>query len=75
MPARQPLTTVCQLTTSMAWVTPRSARAWTKVSVQAVVGDRLLTATLQGEWPDTTDDAKVAAGTELVRTVISRLAT
>ncbi len=46
-----------------------------EVSVQVVVGYRLLTATLQGEWPDTTDDAKVAAGTELVRTVISRLAT
>ena len=46
-----------------------------EVSVHTVVGNRLLTATLQGEWPDTTDDAKVAAGTELVRTVISRLST
>ena len=46
-----------------------------EVSVQAVAGDRLVTVTLQGEWPDTTDDAKVAAGTELVRTMISRLAT
>jgi hypothetical protein len=46
-----------------------------EVSVHAVAGNRLVTATLQGEWPDTTDDAKVAAGTELVRTVISRLST
>jgi hypothetical protein len=46
-----------------------------EVSVQAVAGNRLVTATLQGEWPDTTDDAKVAAGTELVRTLISRLST
>jgi hypothetical protein len=46
-----------------------------EVSVEGVDGDRLITATLQGEWPDTTDDAKVAAGTELVRTVISRLST
>jgi hypothetical protein len=46
-----------------------------EVSVQAVVGNRLVTAKLQGEWPDTTDDAKVAAGTELVRTVISRSST
>jgi len=44
-----------------------------EVSVQATVANRLISATLQGEWPDTTDDAKVAAGTELVRTIISRL--
>jgi hypothetical protein len=44
-----------------------------EVSVRAVGGDKLISATLQGEWPDTTDDAKIAAGTELVRTVISRL--
>jgi len=44
-----------------------------EVSVQAVAANRLISATLQGEWPDTTDDAKVAAGTELVRTIISRL--
>lgn len=44
-----------------------------EVSVQAIAADRLISATLQGEWPDTTDDAKVAAGTELVRTIISRL--
>jgi hypothetical protein len=46
-----------------------------EVSVQAIAGNRLITTTLQGEWPDTTDDAKVAAGTELVRTLISRLST
>ena len=46
-----------------------------EVTVQAVAGDRLITVTLQGEWPDTTDDAKIAAGAELVRTLISRLAT
>jgi hypothetical protein len=44
-----------------------------EVSVQAIAGNSMISATLQGEWPDTTDDAKVAAGTELVRTVISRL--
>ena len=52
-----------------------SSFAWgvDEVFVEAVAGDRLISATLQGEWPDTTDDAKIAAGTELVRTVISRL--
>jgi hypothetical protein len=44
-----------------------------EVGVRAVVGALYVEAHLKGEWPDTTDDAKVAAGTELVRTIISRL--
>ena len=44
-----------------------------EVFVQALDDNRLVSAKLQGEWPDTTDEAKVAAGTELVRTLISRL--
>jgi hypothetical protein len=44
-----------------------------EVGVRAVVGARYVEAHFKGEWPDTTDDAKVAAGTELVRTIISRL--
>jgi hypothetical protein len=44
-----------------------------EVGVRAVVGGALVTANMKGEWPDTTDDAKVAAGTELIRTIISRL--
>jgi hypothetical protein len=44
-----------------------------EVGVHAVVGASVIDANFKGEWPDTTDDAKVAAGTELVRTIISRL--
>jgi hypothetical protein len=44
-----------------------------EVGVRAVVGAVYVEAHLKGEWPDTTDDAKVVAGTELVRTIISRL--
>jgi hypothetical protein len=44
-----------------------------EVSVWAVVGAIFIEAHLKGEWPDTPDDAKVVAGTELVRTIISRL--
>ena len=44
-----------------------------EVLVQVLVDNRLVSAKLQGEWPDTTDEAKIAAGTELVRTLISRL--
>src|SRR3954447_5877581 len=45
------------------------------VGVHALVGNLQLDANFHGEWPDTTDDAKVAAGTELVRTLLSRLST
>jgi len=44
-----------------------------EVGVHAVIGGAVVDANFKGEWPDTTDDAKVAAGTELVRTIISRL--
>jgi hypothetical protein len=44
-----------------------------EVGIRAVVGAAFVEAHFKGEWPDTTDDAKVAAGTELVRTIISRL--
>jgi hypothetical protein len=44
-----------------------------EVGVHAVLGTRVIDANMGGEWPDTTSDAKVAAGTELVRTIISRL--
>ena len=44
-----------------------------EVGVHAVVGNRLIDANLGGEWPDTTDEAKIAAGTELIRTILSRL--
>ena len=44
-----------------------------EVGVHAVLGNLVIDANMGGEWPDTTDDAKVAAGTELVRTIISRL--
>lgn len=44
-----------------------------EVGVRAVVGAVYVEAHFKGEWPDTTDDAKVVAGTELVRTIISRL--
>lgn len=44
-----------------------------EVGVHAVVGNRLIDANMGGEWPDTTDDAKVAAGVELVRLILERL--
>lgn len=44
-----------------------------EVGVHAVVDNIVIDANMGGEWPDTTSDAKVAAGTELVRTIISRL--
>jgi hypothetical protein len=44
-----------------------------EVAVRAVVGARYVEAHFKGEWPDTPDDAKVVAGTELVRAIISRL--
>ena len=44
-----------------------------EVGIRSIVGSAYVEAHLKGEWPDTTDDAKVAAGTELVRTIISRL--
>ena len=44
-----------------------------EVGVHAIVGRYALDANLGGEWPDTTDAAKVAAGTSLLRTLISRL--
>ncbi len=44
-----------------------------EVAVRAVVGALYVEAHFKGEWPDTTDDVKVVAGTELVRTIISRL--
>jgi hypothetical protein len=44
-----------------------------EVGVHAVLGNLVIDANMGGEWPDTTDDAKVAAGTELVRTIIARL--
>lgn len=44
-----------------------------EVGIRAVVGAAYVEAHFKGEWPDTTDDAKVAAGTELVRTIIARL--
>jgi Prokaryotic membrane lipoprotein lipid attachment site len=44
-----------------------------EVGVRAVVGARYVEAHFKGEWPDTADDAKVVAGTALVREIISRL--
>ncbi len=44
-----------------------------EVGVHAIVGSFALDANLRGEWPDTTDAAKVAAGISLLRTIISRL--
>jgi hypothetical protein len=44
-----------------------------EVGVHALVGSLVIDANLRGEWPDTTDDAKVAAGTELVRAILARL--
>ena len=44
-----------------------------EVGIRAVIGAAYVEAHFKGEWPDTTDDAKIAAGTELVRTIISRL--
>jgi hypothetical protein len=44
-----------------------------EVGVHAIAGRFALDANLGGEWPDTTDASKVAAGTALLRTVIGRL--
>lgn len=44
-----------------------------EVGVHARIDRFVIDANMGGEWPDTTDDAKVTAGTELVRTILSRL--
>jgi hypothetical protein len=44
-----------------------------EVGVHAVVGAREIDANLKGEWPDTPDSAKIAAGTTLVTEMIARL--
>ncbi len=44
-----------------------------EVGVHAIVGRYAVDANLGGEWPDTTDASKVAAGTSLLQTLISRL--
>ena len=44
-----------------------------EVGVQAVQGNLVIDANLKGEWPAVTDAAKVAAGTALIRLIISRL--
>ena len=43
------------------------------VGVQARLGNLVIEAQFKGEWPDTTDDAKVTAGKQLIRTIVGRL--
>ena len=44
-----------------------------EVGVHGIVRNYAIDANLGGEWPDTTDASKVAAGTSLLQTLISRL--
>jgi hypothetical protein len=44
-----------------------------EVGVHARLDNMIIDANFGGEWPDTTDDAKVTAGKQLIRTIVDRL--
>jgi hypothetical protein len=50
-----------------------SAAGEDEVGVQAVLGNRVIDANLKGQFPDVSASRKIAAGTELVKLIISRL--